>query len=318
MAQEDAEYPEHVATRQARMHMRLDLVKTVQTVDEESRTVKFSLVPDPRRYDRVEMEGGTWYLDRYFQTLIRLEDFAGPKMNGLPVYRSDRTVDSALEYAGRRRDAIAVELQTGEHQPPKEAPRAHGTLTADDSEREMAFLSVDICGSTAYRRRDAKGFDQAYQILLQEFGTTVGQFQGKLLKATGDGFIAYVDGPGVNVLVDNSIDLGCSLIRILHDAINPAIEAHGLTPLAIRVGADFGPAVVREVKIATTGFASLDVMSDALNRAVKIEQSAEPNSFRVGFDLYRLAHVQWLERSHKVNFDGASVGISGYKVFEVQ
>lgn len=306
------------AISRAEMRMRLDLVQTVQAVDAESRTIILSLMPDPRRYDRVEKEGGTWYLDRYFHTLFRLEDFAGPEMNGLPVYASDRTINSASEYAGRRKDAISAELQTGEHQPPTETPRAHDSLTADDAAREMAFLSVDICGSTAYRRRDAKGFDQAYQILLQELGTTVGQFQGALLKATGDGFIAFVDGPGFNVLVDNAIDLGGSLIRILHDGINPAIEAHGLTPLAIRVGADFGPAIVREVRIAATGFASLDVTSDALNRAVKIEQSAEPNSFRIGFDLYRLAHVQWLERSLRVEFDGQSVGIPDYEVFEVR
>jgi class 3 adenylate cyclase len=307
MADENADGTKNRVIRRDEMRMRLDMVQTVHSIDEETRTVLLSLVPDPRRYDRVEKEGGTWYFDRYFDFLLRLEDFVGPKMNGLPIYGSDRTIDSALDYAARR-----------EHQPPEEVARAHDSLAANDDEREMAFLSVDICGSTAYRRRDPKGFDRAYQILLQELGTAVGQFQGALLKATGDGFIAYVDGPGFNVLVDNAIDLGGSLIRILHDGINPAIEAHGLMPLAIRVGADFGPAVVREVRIAATGFVSLDITSDALNRAVKIEQSAEPNSFRIGYDLYRLAHVQWLERSHLVEFPGESVGIPEYKVFDVR
>ena len=300
------------------MRMRLDLVEKVHSFDETMRIVKLSLVPDPRRYDLVEKEGGTWYIDRYFHTLFRLEDFAEAPMAGLPVFASDRTINSAPEYAARRKDAISSELRTGEHQPPDERPRSHDNLSANDAEREMAFLSVDICGSTAYRRRDPKGFDLAYQILLQELGTVVGQFQGSLLKATGDGFVAYVDGPGFTVLVDSAIDLGSSLLCILGDAINPAIEAHGLQPISIRIGADYGPAVVREVRVVATGFVALDVTSDALNRAVKIEQSADPDSFRIGYDLYRLAHVQWLERSFKVDFDGESVGIARYEVFEVR
>lgn len=182
----------------------------------------------------------------------------------------------------------------------------------------MAFLSVDMCGSTAYRRRDPKGFDLAYKILLQELGTVVGQFQGSLLKATGDGFIAYIDRPGFTVLVDSAVDLGSSLLRIFGDAINPAIIAHGLPPISIRIGADYGPAIIREVRVMATGFVSLDITSDALNRAVKIEQSASPDSFRIGYDLYRLAHVQWLERSFPVEFDGDTVGIAEYEVFEVR
>lgn len=298
--------------------MRLDLVTEVSSLDEETRTARLTVKPDPRRYDRVEREGGTWYLDRYFKTLFRLEDFAEAPVVGLPIFASDRTIDSAPEYAARRKEAITTELTTGQYQAPDETPRAHGILPASEAELEMAFLSVDICGSTAYRRRDPKGFDRAYQIFLQELGTVVGHFQGTLLKATGDGFIAYVDGPGFNVLVDSAVDLGVSLVRILDEAVNPAIEAHGLQPLSIRVGADFGPATVREVRVAATGFVDVDVTSDALNRAVKIEQSADPNTFRIGYDLYRLAHVQWLERSYPVSFDGSIVGIPEYEVFEVR
>ena len=318
MAESNDQNPGDRPGENASRRMRLDLVKMAISIDEQSGTVVLGLVPDPRRYDSVEREGGSWYLDRYFQTLFRLEDFAEAPMAGLPLYASDRTIDSAPEYAARRRDAILSELKTGQHQPPDETPRTHGNLVANDTEREIAFISVDICGSTAYRRRDPKGFDQAYKIFMQELGTVVGHFQGSLLKATGDGFIAYVDGPGFNVLVDNAIDLGGSLIRVLDEAINPEIVAHGLEALSIRVGADFGTAVVGEVRIASTGFVAIDVTSDALNRSVKIEQSAHPNTFRIGYELYRLAHVQWLERSFAVKFDGDSVGIPDYQVFEVR
>ena len=297
--------------------MRIDFVQVVQSVDKESRIVCGYLTPDPRRYDQVQKAGGTWYRDRYFDTLFRLEDFADSSLAGLPIFSSNRSINSAPEYAAKRKDAIVMELKTGEHQLPIEAARPHGQLSANGSERDMAFLSVDICGSTPYRRRDPQGFDRAFKIILEELGTVVGQFQGSLLKTTGDGFIAYLDGPSFNVLVDSTADLGGSLLRVHNDAINSAIEAEGLQPLAIRIGADFGPAIAREVRVTTTGYVNLEVTSDALNRAVKIEESAKPNTFRIGYNLYRQLHVQWLERSHQVAFVGDSVGIPGYQVFEV-
>lgn len=318
MSVESADKIDSTGTGRAAKRFRVDFVQKVISFDEAARVVQFSLVPDPRRYARVEKEGGTWYLDRYFNTLFRLEDFANASTEGLPVFVSDRSIESAPEYAARRKDAISLELVTGEHEPPEEKPRLHETLLANDAVREMAFLSVDICGSTAYRRRDQMGFDLAFGIILEEMGTVVGQFQGSLLKPTGDGFIAYIDGPSYTVVVDSAIDLGCSLLCMLRDAINPALEERGLEPISIRIGADYGPAIVQELRVRATDFVNVDVTSDALNRAVKIEQSATPNSFRIGQDLYELAHIQWLERSQRVAFDGDSIGISGYEVFEVQ
>src|SRR3546814_12094803 len=66
--------------------------------------------------------------------------------------------------------------------------------------------------------------------------------------------------------------------------------------LRIRVGADYGDAVVRQVEIASTGFIAADVASDALNRSVKIEQSSDENEFRIGRRLYELIHVRSEER----------------------
>lgn len=61
----------------------------------------------------------------------------------------------------------------------------------------------------------------------------------------------------------------------------------------------------------------MEIASDALNRAVKIQESAEANQLRIGRDLYELIHVQWLERAEEVAFDGQSVGIPGYKTYKV-
>jgi len=99
--------------------------------------------------------------------------------------------------------------------------------------------------------------------------------------------------------------------------VNPALQEAGLYPLKIRIGADYGPAQTRHVEIPPTGFSQAEVASDALNRACKIEKSGRPNEFRIGRRLYELIHVKWLERATEVSFDGASIGIPGYKVYQV-
>lgn len=176
---------------------------------------------------------------------------------------------------------------------------------------------MDICGSTALRRADRVGFERAYQLLLRELGTVVGQFNGALLKVTGDGFIAYIDYPGFTQQCDHAIDLGLSFLMVLQGSINPSLSTAGLPTLRIRVGADYGEATVRNIDIASTGFGALEIASDALNRAVKIEQSAQDNEFRIGRRLYELIHVQWLERAIEVQFDAGVIGIPAYKVYRV-
>ncbi|HEY1125881.1 MAG TPA: hypothetical protein VGE65_09620 [Sphingobium sp.] len=303
--------------RRAGDRFRLDLKTRLLSADKESGIFRMVMEPDPRRYDKIERdEPGLWYIDKYFNTMFDFRDFASPEMVGLPIHASGRTVETASEYAEDRRKAVAQELASGDYSPPTQAARPHQSIDPN-SERDIAFISVDICGSTALRRADSAGFEKARKILVRELGTTVGQFQGSILKTTGDGFIGYIDHPGFTTLVDSAIDLGGTLLRILHVGVNEALRQEGLPTLSVRIGADYGPAEICEVHVPLTGFAASELQSDALNRAVKIEQSCKPDTFRIGYDLYRLAHVQWLERCHQVPFDSNSVGIPDYKVFEV-
>jgi class 3 adenylate cyclase len=111
--------------------------------------------------------------------------------------------------------------------------------------------------------------------------------------------------------------MGGTMLHVLHRALNPALQTRGLSPLNIRIGADYGEATISELAVPLTGFAAKEVASDALNRAVKIEEACNPNEFRIGRALYELIHVQWLERASEVPFDGAQVGIPGYQAYRM-
>jgi len=281
--------------------------------DNESGLVQFCLKPDARRYITAEVDGIKYYRDKYLNTLISLEEMR-TQMAGLPIFRLSPSITSTPEYALRRRERVTEELKDGEYHPPAEKAAKHQDFATTET-RDIAFLSVDICGATAYRRRNPREFDRAYEVFIRELGTLVGHFNGAILKTTGDGFIAYVDHPSFTSQCDATADLGLSLILLVKGTVNPALTSAGLRPLTVRIGGDYGPASTRKIEIPSTNYRSIEVASDALNRAVKIEESCEPGQFRIGRELYELLHVKWLERATEVSFDGKSVGIDNYKVY---
>lgn len=304
----------------SRSKCRMDFTVETLRADDLTRTVYFAMVPDARRYVTVEHNGQKCYLDKYLKHLIPVDEMNKNmlrQMPGLPLFALSPTIKSTPEYASGRRITIAEGLRTGQYIPPAERAIPHKRFEDDPGPRDIAFLSIDVCGSSKKRRSDPEAFDRAYAILFRELGTVVGQFNGAVLTPTGDGFIALVDYPAFTCQCDTAIDLGLSLLVVLRDAVNPALVEAGLHPMQIRIGADYGPAQIRHVEIPPTGFSQDEVASDALNRACKIEKSAGPNEFRIGHLLYELIHVQWLERAKEVSFDGASVGIAGYQVYQV-
>jgi class 3 adenylate cyclase len=238
------------------------------------------------------------------------------EMAGLPIFSLSPSIKSSRDYAKGRREHVTNELHGEDHSPPLEKASQHQELDGGNL-RDLTFLSVDICGSSAYRRGNAEGFEKAYTLLIRELGTLVGQFHGRLLKLTGDGFIAYIDHPSFTSQCDATIDLGLSLLVLVNDTINPSLQSIGINPISIRVGADYGEATIRTIVIPATNYQSIEVASDALNRAVKIEQSCQPNQFRIGRELYELVHVQWLERATETPFHGTSIGVPDYKVYVV-
>ncbi len=297
----------------------MDFKIEVARTDEATRTVHMRLVPDPRRYIETEIDGNPHYVDKYLRLAIPAKLMLGrcaEQAKGLPLYHLSAHIDSTPKYAAARKAALGAELQGGVYVPPSEKPAAHRELGATENKR-LVFLSVDICGSSALRRAGANAFDKAFALFLRELGTVAGQFNGTILNTTGDGFIAYIDYPAFTQQCDHAIDMGLSFLVLLRDSVNPSLQGVGFHKLGIRVGADFGNASVKRLEVPSTGFSAPEVASDALNRAVKIEQSAQENEFRIGRALYEKIHVQWLERATEVPFDGNSVGVPGYKVYRV-
>jgi class 3 adenylate cyclase len=299
---------------------RSDFKIEVLSFDEDTGLVQVALTPDPRRYEKIEINGKTEFLDKYLNCVMGQEvlQSMADQMKGTPIYILDPKISNTQEYANARIDPLRAQLETGKYLAPNEQPYLHKPLLSEQ-EIPVTFVSLDICGATALRTQNPAGFDKAHEIMISELGTTVGQFGGAILKVTGDGFIAFFDHPSFTRQSDNAIDLGLSLITVLREAVNVALEEKGLPLLKIRVGAEHGDAVMKRINIPSTGFSALDVVSDALNYAVKIQESCRPNEFRIGRYLYETAHVQWLERAEVVPPSPENqFGIPRYQIYSVR
>jgi len=296
---------------------RFDFIRARSRASDRLKEMEVRMLPDPRRYDEVLVDGQTLYRDKYLNELTSLKEMAQSFQAPVPIYHLSPSLGSTSDYATERRAALRDEMSGGPYIVPSQPARPHQSFSVNATQRNIAFLSVDVSGSTALRNADGQAFDRSFAILLRELGTIVGQFNGTILKTKGDGFVAYIDHPSFTSQCDATIDLGLSLLVIMRDSVNPELKTAALPVLNIRVGADFGAAAVVSLAVPATGFTSTDIASDALNRAVKIEESCAPNEFRIGRRLYELIHVQWLERALEVSFDGAAVGMLGYQTYRV-
>jgi class 3 adenylate cyclase len=303
-----------------RSYVRIDLETRVVKTDEATRMAWFEVRPNPRRYRKFVQDGKTYFEDKYLADIFSEEMLleSVPKLEGMPISHLPRHIDNSVAYSGKRRGAIEAELTTGEHVLPEEALKAQEPLRTAPEVRNMTFLSIDICGSTALGAKDRDAYDKCFDIFFREMATVAAQFSGEILKSTGDGLIVYVDAEAINTQCDAAVDMGLTFLRVQKEAVNPALQEAGLPTLQIRVGAEHGQARVKTLSAPAIGWSTPDISADALNRAKKVEGTCEPNSFRIGEALYRRIDVQWLERASLTKSDiSAEIGLADYKIYEV-
>lgn len=283
--------------------MRMDFAIEVLRADDAEHIVEFLIKPDPRRYDRITRNGKEYYLDRFLNIEFEAEKIllqCAEQAKGMPVSALSPTVKSTGEYSHQRHSALGRELAGGAYEPPVEAATPHGELVSSDEERWVSFLSLDVCGSTQLRQDSPSEYDEAYSIFFREIGTLISQFNCRILKHTGDGFVAYIDASSHNLQADNIVDLGTSIPAFVERAIRPHLLGRGLPAFDVRTGAEAGFSRVVDFSIPSSGYTTRDFSSDALNRAVKIQEQCGPNEFQIGRGLYEALHVQWLLRSEEI------------------
>lgn len=273
----------------------MDVVSAVRILDSTTGAFELIVAPDPERYDLIEHAGGNAYFDRFDRTVIPIDvvmDMIQQALRLTPVIQPPKVTD-AVQYVASRAEAINAVLED----------RAAAPTFADRSEeflrsleaKELGFviLFVDLVDSTKMSQHLSPVENaRLVRVFLREVATAVMQFNGLVLKYVGDAVVAYFPEPSFVTKNDLAIDRALTIRLLVTDALNPALAAHGLPTVSVRIGIEGGDA-----RIETVGAPDVkeqkDLLGFVINVAAKIQALASPGEILVGEISERNLHVRW-------------------------
>lgn len=286
-----------------RERFRMDFVMKVLSVDEQSRTVQFTLEPDPRRYEWRENERGKFLFDK-------LDNLAFPEraffenmkqMVGKPIFHQPQQIGDSRSYAHSRRQHI-VSLLEGVQSPQGFSDRSEDFLESlSVDELEFVIVSIDIVGSTRLvTTMEPPKYAKLINTVLYELSELVPKFHGHVLKYTGDGLIAYFPAPSFITKNDLAIDCALSCRLLVHEVLNPALLERGFPTINLRTGLDSGEAFIQTVGSSETK-RHKDIIGAVVSLAVKIQALAPPGEIYLGETTVRNLYIAWRELCERVD-----------------
>lgn len=307
------------------MDFRMDLVtEKVELIDEEKNVYRIYQKPDPRRYEKKELNGEMGYYDKFDKFFISekvLED-AMPTLIGKDIYYSPVKIENSHDYVISRRDVIEQFLD-GKSNEKTDSIQTDFLEGLENTELRSVILSIDITGSTKMSQDLTPKLNlQVIDLFLNEMALIVDKFNGHVLKYTGDGLMAYFPEPNFIGMVDNALDCACTMRRMVFHTLNPALNGRGLPKLTFRIGIDSGKVIVKtfgpqEIKTQR------DLIGDSVSIAVKIQDLANKNQILVGSSTVVNSHLYWRNKAKKIKlpadwdyFD--KVTGNKYKVYQLK
>lgn len=276
---------------------RMDFVVKWEPNDDEGNSWKVSFIPDPRRYDQIQRDGEFALYDRLDDVFIPATTFADlvRQMENVPMTWERPQVDSTSAYVQERRTFLSERterLQHIDHLGSDDHSDAFLQALAGD---RLAFviMIVDIEGSTKLASRLApEDYEQIIDLTLFELGEAVAQFNGQVLKNTGDGIIAYFAEPSFNTKNDLAAWCAITILQVVEHALNPALTERGLPHISVRIAIDAGEAAVRFLGSPTTK-RHADIIGTVVNVTSKIADLTPPNEIFFGETAIRNLHTHW-------------------------
>jgi class 3 adenylate cyclase len=128
-----------------------------------------------------------------------------------------------------------------------------------------------------------------YSIFLNDMTTIIQNFEGTIIKNSGDALMYYFPEPiarnnqqSLDVLQD-ILDCGITMIAA-HEIINTKLKTNELPPMNYRISADFGTVTIAR----SPNSQNIDLFGSVVNHSAKINSKASRNGMAIGNDLYQL------------------------------
>jgi class 3 adenylate cyclase len=162
----------------------------------------------------------------------------------------------------------------------------------------LGIVFVDIAGFSDYAyRNDDEDVLFMLNLLIPEIMELVRENDGDFEKNTGDGILAYFGAGESDEWTSHLVLTYIATIKtVLADFVNPALEAEGVEPVSIKVGAAMGDVYVS--RIGVNRLNRRTVVGETANIASKLEDRADAHEYFVSQEFQETAEeadCMWAE-----------------------
>ena len=283
--------------------LRIDFIQTdLKQIDDTHFNV--TLIPDPQRYELKTEKGEEVYFDKLegiYIPVSEIKRICEHDLKNCPILMNDRKIDNIEEYTRNRISILRSNFKSiqGSYEF-KDQSEILSRLSKNGKSR-FVICSIDLIGST---KMSQDLIDTNYvtviNVFLGEVSQIIYDFNGYVLKYTGDGLIAYFPEPNYIGMNDASIDCALSIKYFILNGLNAILSENDLPELSFRIGLDSG-----EVKVATFGSinskAYIDLIGPTVNLATKIQGLAGKNQVLAGETTIKNSHLMYREIFQKID-----------------
>ena len=285
---------------------RMDFIQEVVKSEKQengSTVLMIEMIPDPKRYDTIEIDGEVAYMDRFTNDVIPMSALKNIKMmHGAPIYYSPPKQGDFCSYLKERKAELLENWN-------KEYPLMDTKGSLEELLRELkgkdsqiVILYVDMEGSTRISSEvDLDTNLKIIKIFLMQMARVIDNFRGYVLKFVGDCVIGIFHADtNFTSMADNAIQSAMIMRCVTEDVINPVFAEKGLPQIGCHIGLDIG--TVRIDKVGAIDVAAFDdLIGYPMNLTAKIQSQAGHNEILLGRNLFELLHCGWQEHCKMID-----------------
>ncbi len=194
------------------------------------------------------------------------------------------------------------------------APLPFHTPATGDSRKTVTVLFCDVVGSTPLGERlEPESVRKVMTRFFEEMHTVLERHGGTVEKYIGDAVVAFFGTPVLHEddalrAVRAAAEMGTAL-----DALNAELEPAWGVSLRTRIGVNTG-----EVVVGTSTNGGALVVSDAVNVASRLEQTAAPGEVLLGLETYALVRdAVKVDEGRAFTLKGKVDPVTGFRLLEV-
>jgi class 3 adenylate cyclase len=165
----------------------------------------------------------------------------------------------------------------------------------------FVILHIDIVGSSRMSMTlPVERLATIIQTFTQEMSLMIAAYGGYVLKYVGDAVLAFfpVSSHDLYLPCINAVNCARSMIKIMHEGMNPILNEYGYPEIGVRVGVDIGENIVVQYDLDTRTptikdkqiikKTHLDILGYSISIATKMTTFAKPNQIIIGQFVYEV------------------------------